>query len=235
MDTVLFDLDGTLLPLDNGRFIAVYFEALIKRFSHLCRGPQALIAAVWQSTEAMIKNEGPQLNREVFWDAFSSALGADMRPYEGEFESFYTNEFEAVRSATSPEPLANECVKELKRRGYTLVLATNPIFPTVSTNARIAWAGLDRSDFELITTYDNSHACKPNPKYFADILEKIGKTPPDCLMVGNDVKEDGAAAMLGIPVRLLGDYIIESGEAGPFERLSFKEFKRLIETLPIRN
>lgn len=237
MDTVLFDLDGTLLPLINSMFIEAYFEVLIKRFSPLCRSPKALIGAVWQGTGAMMKNVGPQLNREVFWDAFSCALGADMRPYEGEFEDFYTNEFEAVRSVTSPEPLANECIKELKRRGYTLVLATNPIFPAVGTDARITWAGLDKSDFELITTYENSYACKPNPKYFADILEQIGKTPRDCLMVGNDVKEDGAAAKLGIPVLLLGDCVIESDESGAerFKRLSFQEFMGFIESLPILN
>jgi len=183
MNTLLFDLDGTLLPLDNAKFIEAYFAALVKRFSHLGHEPKALIRAVWHGTEAMVKNEGPQFNREVFWNAFSSVLGTDMRPHESEFESFYKNEFNSLRSFTSPEPLANECVKELRRRGYTVILATNPIFPAVATDARIEWAGLDKSDFALITTYENSFYCKPNPKYFSDILERAGKKPLDCLMV----------------------------------------------------
>lgn len=237
MDTVLFDLDGTLLPLRNESFIRAYFDAFLKRFSYLNFRPQVLMKAVWSSTEAMMKNEGERLNREVFWEAFSSVLGADMRPYEGEFESFYKNEFNSVRSVVSPEPLAKECVKELKRRGYTVVLATNPIFPAVATIARIEWAGLDKGDFALITTYENSCFCKPNPRYFTDVLERIGKTPRDCIMIGNDAEEDGAAAKLGIPVYLLGECIIETEEhrADCFERLSFEDLKNLIHTLPILN
>lgn len=235
MNTVLFDLDGTLLPLDNGKFVEAYFAALAGRFSHLVREPKALIRAVWHGTEAMLKNEGPKFNRDVFWDAFSSVLGADIRSHESEFDSFYTNEFNSLRSLVSPEPLANECVKELRQRGYTVILATNPIFPAVATDARIEWAGLDKSDFALVTTYENSFYCKPNPKYFSDILERTGKKPQDCLMVGNDVKEDGAAAKLGIPVCLLGGCIIESEDrdAERFERMGFDDFKRLISSMPI--
>jgi len=235
MDTVLFDLDGTLLPLDYEKFIEAYFAALVKRFSHLGSEPKALMKAVWHGTEVMMKNEGPRMNREVFWDAFSSALGADMRHHEREFDSFYANEFNAVRSVASPEPLANECVKELRRRGYTVILATNPIFPAVATDARIGWAGLDKSDFALITTYENSYYCKPNPKYFSDILERTGKKPSDCIMVGNDAKEDGAAAKAGIRVYLLGDCIIEreGHTAERFERGSFNDFKKLVDALPM--
>lgn len=237
MDTVLFDLDGTLLPLRNESFIRAYFDAFLKRFSYLNFRPQVLMKAVWSGTEAMMKNEGERLNREVFWEAFSSVLGADMRPYEGEFESFYKNEFNSVRSVASPAPLANECVKELRRRGYTVVLATNPIFPAVATEARVEWAGLDKDDFALITTYENSRFCKPNPSYFTDILERIGKRPRDCIMIGNDTEEDGAALKLGIPVFLLGDCIIETEEhrAESFERLSFKDLKNYIDSLPILN
>ena len=44
-------------------------------------------------------------------------------------------------------------------------------------------AGLSTDDFALITTYDNSSYCKPNPKYYVEILEKFGLKPEECLMV----------------------------------------------------
>ncbi len=235
MNTVLFDLDGTLLPLDYDIFIKTYFSILTKTFSHLGT-PEKLIKAVWHGTDAMMKNDGLRLNRDVFWDAFSAVIGSDMRRFEPDFDSFYANEFSAVRDVTSPTPAANECVKELKKRGYAVVLATNPIFPKVATEARISWAGLDKTDFEYITTYEFSHFCKPNPKYFEELLQKIGKEPSDCLMVGNDVREDGASVKAGIPFYLLEGCVIDC-EDRPAEYTSgdFDALKCFIYSLPYIN
>ena len=92
--------------------------------------------------------------------------------------------------------------------GYRVVLATNPIFPAIATQSRIRWTGLEPEDFEFITTYENSSYSKPNPRYYEEVLEKIGCTPAECLMVGNDVTEDGAAKKLGIDVFFLIDCLI---------------------------
>lgn len=35
MNTVLFDLDGTLLPMDQEAFIRLYFGALTQKFPHM--------------------------------------------------------------------------------------------------------------------------------------------------------------------------------------------------------
>lgn len=89
-----------------------------------------------------------------------------------------------------------------------MVLATNPIFPAVATRKRVVWAGLSVNDFELVTTYENSHSCKPNPAYYREILQKIGVSSEACLMVGNDVTEDMVAKTLGMKVFLLTDCLI---------------------------
>ena len=104
--------------------------------------------------------------------------------------------------------MAEEAVKRVRSLGLIPVLATNPIFPAVATRARIGWAGLNREDFALVTTYENSRHCKPNPAYYQDILEELGLSPEECVMVGNDATEDLAAAKLGIPVFLLTDCLI---------------------------
>src|SRR5699024_11888824 len=46
---VLFDLDGTLLPLDMKTFTEAYFKTLCGRFSQY--NPQDVIQAVWAGTE----------------------------------------------------------------------------------------------------------------------------------------------------------------------------------------
>lgn len=85
-------------------------------------------------------------------------------------------------------------MRELKRRGFGVALATNPIFPSVATESRIRWAGLEPEEFALYTTYENTAYCKPNPAYYRDVAQRLGVDPAACLMVGNDVTEDMVAA-----------------------------------------
>lgn len=234
MNTVLFDLDGTLLPLDQDEFIKEYFTALSKRFTHLA-SPRELIDSIWAATGAMVQNDGRASNADVFWNAFSKIHNRDMRCFEYEFESFYKNEFRHVSKTANPNRLADECVKELLGRGYTVALATNPIFPSVATLERIRWAGLDAEDFIYISAYENSSFCKPNPKYYEEILLKIGKNPSDCIMIGNDTREDGAAAKLSIPFFLLEGHAIEHDGRymGYFKRGDFSSLLEYIRALPV--
>ena len=53
------------------------------------------------------------------------------------------------------------------------------------------------------------HYCKPNPKYYTEILEMLGKKPEECLMVGNNTDEDCAAAQAaGMKTILVTDCLI---------------------------
>lgn len=60
-----------------------------------------------------------------------------------------------AKEACGFAPEAKETVVLARERGLRVALATNPIFPMIATRQRIAWAGLDRKDFELCTTYEN--------------------------------------------------------------------------------
>ena len=89
--------------------------------------------------------------------------------------------------------------------GKKVYLATNPVFPRCATMNRIRWAGLDASDFRVITTYEDCVYCKPNPDYFRMILEQFRLDPEECLMVGNDVEEDLSIRSLGVKTFLVTD------------------------------
>jgi FMN phosphatase YigB (HAD superfamily) len=79
--------------------------------------------------------------------------------------------------------------------------------------SRLSWIGLQPSDFDFITSYENSSYCKPNPDYYREILKKYDARPEDCLMIGNDVEEDGAAsAQAGIEAFLVLDNLISKGK-----------------------
>jgi len=207
---VLFDLDGTLLPMDQNAFVKSYFGLLAQKLAPHGYEPKKLIDAIWSGTAAMVKNDGRRSNEAVFWEQFEELFGTQVRGDLPLFEEFYRNEFAGAKACCGYQPRAAEVIALVKEKGLRTVLATNPIFPAIATQNRIRWAGLQPEDFELYTTYENSRHCKPNPAYYKDILEQIGLRPEECLMVGNDVAEDMVAKTLGMQVFLLTDCLINS-------------------------
>ena len=208
MQMILFDLDGTLLPMDQEAFTKAYFQRLAAKLAPYGYEPDKLIDGVWAGTAAMVKNDGGRTNEEAFWDRFAGLIGDRVLRDKPLFDEYYRREFQEVASVCGSNPKARETVDKLKGAGYRLALATNPLFPAVATESRIRWAGLEPRDFELYTTYENTGYCKPNPAYYRDLLERLGCDAEDCLMVGNDVEEDMVAGTVGMKVFLLTDCII---------------------------
>lgn len=206
---VLFDLDGTLLPMDLNVFLETYFGLLAKRLAPHGFEPKPLVEAIWRCTGAMIKNDGSATNEAVFWNAFSSIYG-EKRAKESipHFNAFYEEDFDKAQMVCGFDPRAAQTVKLVQSIGLRAILATSPLYPAIATQKRIRWAGLTPEDFELITTYENSCHTKPNPEYYRDIASHLGLSPEECLMVGNDVEEDMVAASVGMKVFLVTDWLI---------------------------
>lgn len=207
---IFFDLDGTLLPMDNDTFIKGYLGLLSKAVAHLGYTPDTMIPTMWQGVAAMVKNDGSRSNFDIFWDYFSKAFGKDVYDHIPCFDAFYSDGFHKAKAFTSPTPLAGQAVSLARQKAGCVVLATNPFFPRVAVESRLSWAGLSPADFDLLTTYENSHSCKPNPAYYLEITKKLGLDPSRCLMVGNNAKEDvWAAQKAGLSAYLLTDCLID--------------------------
>ncbi|MBQ5749335.1 MAG: HAD family hydrolase, partial [Oscillospiraceae bacterium] len=86
---ILFDLDGTLLPMDLDIFIKEYFSLLAQTAAPHGYKPDDLIGAVWAGTKAMLNNDGGASNEVRFWDAFAGILGEQVRQLEPLFAEFY--------------------------------------------------------------------------------------------------------------------------------------------------
>ncbi len=204
---VLFDMDGTLLPMDYDTFANGYFSLLAKKMQPYGYDPKELISGVWAATKAMVKNDGKMYNCDVFWNKFIEIFPqgeADKKI----FDSFYENEFDNARTLCDPDALIKNAVYKIKALGMRTIVATNPIFPKTAIYKRIKWACLDPDDFEYISTYGNSHYCKPNPKYYLEIAQKLSLKPEECIMVGNDMTEDLAAADTGMKVFIIDKCLI---------------------------
>lgn len=226
--TILFDLDGTLLPMDQDRFTEAYFKMLTKKLLPHGYEPKKLIDSIWVGTAAMVRNTGQQTNEEAFWKKFTELNGEQVLADKPLFEEFYQKDFQQVKDFCGCNPKAAQMVAALKQRGFRLALATNPIFPAVATESRIGWAGLAPEDFEWYTTYENSSYCKPNPDYYWALLEKLKVQPEECLMVGNDASEDAAALKVGMSFFLLTDCLINK-ENKDISEYPQGDFDKLLE------
>ena len=209
---VLFDLDGTLLPMNQDRFIEEYFKE-ISSYLHTHGGyePKGFMRAMWQGIGAMIKNDGTKTNEDAFWLEFIKVFGEErVKKDLPLFDSFYKERFSLTKSVCGYTPYSRKIIDCLKEKGITVALATNPVFPEVATKTRMGWVDLTADDFVLVTTYENIGYCKPNPDYYRDIAKKIGALPSECLMVGNDTSDDLSAALAGMDVYLVTDCLINT-------------------------
>ena len=205
---VFFDLDGTLLSLDLDNFLNKYFGALTTKVAPFVE-PKTFMKALLESTELMLYNDGSKTNELAFMDGFFQRLDNEPQQLLPLFQDFYLNEFKDLGKDIQPVPEALRAVELAESGGAQVILATNPVFPRAAVDARLEWAGLASFPFGHVTSYENSSFCKPNPRYFAEILEATGLRGEDCLMVGNDSKEDLVAAELGFDTFLLLDNLID--------------------------
>lgn len=234
MNTVLFDLDGTLLPMEMEVFVKGYVGGIIETMTANGRDGKLIADAVFEGVGAMIHNDGTKVNEDVFWNTFEIKTGIAKKDIIDEFVDFYVNKFDEVDTGvTSPNML--EAVATLKEKGYKLYLTTNPLFPRIATEKRIKWAGLNINDFELVTTYEDTHYCKPNIKYYLEVINKHNLDVNQCLMVGNDVKEDGIIETIGVPVYLVDDCLLNKDniEITSKYKGSSKDFLEFVKQLPI--
>ena len=230
---VLFDLDGTLLPMDQDTFIQAYLGGMAKKLAPHGYNPEVLVKAVYAGMKAMTTNDGSNTNEVALWNAFTSILGDKVRDDMPIFDEFYRNEFQDVKNICGFLPEAATTVRKLKEMGYRVALATTPMFPSIATESRIHWAGLELDDFEIFTTYENYHYCKPNLNYYKEVIEKLGVKAEECLMVGNDVGEDMITEELGMKVFLMpADLINKVGkDISVYPQGGFAELLAYVETL----
>ncbi|MFZ5826906.1 MAG: HAD family hydrolase [Bacillota bacterium] len=232
LKTILFDLDGTLLPIDTESFVRQYMKALAAHAGHLIP-PTVLVEEIMAATFEMIRNTDPALtNAQVFARHFFPKVGRDEAELMPVFDAFYREKFPALISVCPGLPgLGRTVVQTAVDKGYEIALATNPLFPREAIEERMRWIGVADMPWRLVTTYEEMHACKPQPAFYREVLERIGRQPEECLMVGNDVQEDGVAAKLGMSVFFVTDFLMNRDGAPlpPEHSGSLADFLRRLE------
>ena len=190
---ILLDLDDTLLHNNMQDFLPRYFGLLAEFAASSTYEQPNLVQEMLICTREVLANTDPELtNRQVFWAAFSRRTGLSWERTEAFFARFYQERFGQLQQVTRPVPLASELVQWCQTQGWRVVIATNPLFPATAIEQRLAWAGLPVTayQFDLVTTFDNMHAAKPQTAYYQEILSHIRCEPGETIMVGDDWGND---------------------------------------------
>ena len=226
IEAVFFDLDGTLIFLDQNEFLGEYFKRISAYTAGKGYDAKAFLEALRVATGIMFANDGSRDNRSLFWDKFFTYYGRYDESLIKDSDDFYLSDyFKNLRDFARENECAKRAVELAHKGGKKVVLATNPVFPMTAQLERLSWFGLKESDFDLITSYENSGFCKPSPKYYLEICQKIGVKPENVLMIGNDEREDMKAASeaglmcyLATDCRIMAKDFIWTGHRGTFEQ-----------------
>ena len=204
--TVLFDLDGTLLPMDQDVFVKEYFGRIAGKLAPQGYDPKKLVDTIWRGTGAMVKNDGSMSNEEAFWKCYAGVYGQEKLKDKAIFDDFYLNDFANTKAFCGENCKAKEVFDYCKQKYGRVILASNPIFPKEAMEWRLKFAGLNPEEFDYISDYSNSHYSKPNSNFLKEILEKNNLKSGEVVYFGNSEIEDGKPAKeLGIEVYMVGD------------------------------
>lgn len=205
--TVLFDLDGTLLPMDFDKFMKLYFYNMGVHF-HGKIEPELLTKSILEATEVMVKTNDGRTNMDIFMEHFGTLIDGDMVDIKRHFDDFYETLFANVQASTFQSEAMLKSVRLLKDKGYDLIIATNPLFPLRANIHRMNWAGLDLEMFDYMSSFEENRYCKPHIEFYQEVLAKIGKKAEECIMVGNDVFDDLPAGKIGMETYLITDCML---------------------------
>ncbi len=210
---VLFDLDGTLLQVEMRSFIPRYVAGFHACCSDLV-AYDSLQYAMRAGIHLLLETEDGSCSNETRLFAFlAEKLALDESLLRERFARFLATGIEPLADAVQPIAEAVQLLEYCRQAQIPVALATNPVFPQELIEARCRWAGLDVGCFELLTSLENSHYCKPQIGYFNEIAHRLGVDSRDCLMVGNDTSHDLSATAAGMTTWLVDTYLFERGDS----------------------
>jgi FMN phosphatase YigB (HAD superfamily) len=233
LKAVFFDLDGTLLDVEMSGFIATYIEGLSIHFADVALRYTVRSAFREAMVAVMAGNGGFESNEKLFFAVLRQRLGIDADFFYGRLDNYCDDGLLRLQPFIRPLPLVRQILERCRDRDLKVVLATNPIFPRSIIDARLEWGGIADFPFDLVTSLENTRFCKPDPRYYKDLLDGFDLAAKEAIMVGNDTENDLAARAAGMKTFLVETCLIDRGNGfRPDYRGSHQELLRFLEENP---
>lgn len=212
LKAIAFDMDGTLLDINLGAFIAVLAKDEANLLADIGRrNPLSMFAAYTAALLEVNRAERGNActNRELFCDIIERRGGVVLSdPVIADAVAYFEREILPSRNdaviAARPMPGAHEAIEAALDRGLRIALLTNPCFGAECIGCRMGWAGILDAPFELVTSMENTRRAKPSAVYYQDALDELGLAPHEVLMVGNDPRRDFPTPDIGLATAYVG-------------------------------
>ena len=200
VDTLLFDLDGTLTDLGTRMWIP-FFRAYDKiQPDHDPQRKQEVFERILTRVVETQMERSKLLKVKIFFKAIKDT-GASLRDIYRVLRLVRKDPL-AFKELVPLEGVA-EVLETLQSRGYKLALVTNAGDKTVR-RAKKTLSILNK--FDVLVTHDSVKKMKPHPEPVLLVCEKLNKQPETCAMIGDfpqDIQAGKAAgtktvAILGV-------------------------------------
>lgn len=196
IDTLLFDLDGTLIDLQSKVKLIFFLQAMARFKGYF--NPVAFSYAFRKSFRHMRTNRTECCNYDVFVEKMARFGRTTPQIIHELLSELAEKDFRTLSSFFTPVPGARAAVSLARTLGYRLMLVTNPLMPRRTVLYRMEWAGISPEDFIFITCSQNMNRCKPSVEFYSRLLLLHDLKPEHCLMIGNNPMDDLPAHDAGI-------------------------------------
>lgn len=196
---IIFDLDGTILDSIN-MFNEIYSK-LLKNITNKTISTEQ-IQDDWDDFRKNSNEEGNIVdNFLLYLDKKYSLEAHDIQDLRKKYQEIsYSYQITELQY----KKYAGKVLKELKRQGYTLVLATLSTKDEIdiyNDKSKKLYKEFKIYDiFNLVLTNEDVKEKKPNPEIYLEVIKRLNVSKEDCLIIEDSIQGIQAANAAGIEV-----------------------------------
>lgn len=179
LTAVIFDLDGTLTDCD----LELAKKTVSEELAVLTNEPYEAVRKKMEHIHYQF-NVQSVYDRNTWWEQFDPDL-----PLQ-EKQRLTNMYWSCVIETTYVKPHAEELLKTLKEKGFTLILLTDYDGESFSKKERIKSLSILPYFDLVVVSGDDTDKTKPSPEPYQYILETLGLAPETVLMVGDKPEVD---------------------------------------------
>lgn len=201
---ILIDMDGTLIGQPGTLFHNLFALGVLFRMRGFGSFLE-LVRAAKKTKEILLSAHSFSSNEDAFFETLAQELNSSRKKVEDFVAKFFDSDYPFICLFLHSEPYARKLIDLLHTTKRHVTLATNAVFGRKEIELRLKASELFLHDFDLVTSWDVMKSAKPHTNFFSETLKKIGASPENTIMIGNDPYYDLPAHELGIQTLLVGD------------------------------
>jgi len=230
---LLFDLDGTLIALDEKK---AQIDFLIRAifWAKFQKNPIRIFSALKVCKNTMRYDNSCDFIYNKAVRAFANEMALEPHVCEVLLNLFVQTHFPKLKKYFSIICDAINFIEWSKNK-FNLYLATNPFWTSDIVNLRLSWIALDTTAFKYHSHSKNMKYSKHSKLFFDEFLLNNNLLANECLMIGNKPELDGLAAQSGLKVFILKNkkfidhFLVREQKNFLYQEGNYQELKSYLE------